>query len=162
VIGTCLPADKSSQQHCLVFSGWKPNSNMNKKTALRIMFFILGSLIILHVLILTGQIPYDKIWAGRLNSVEEMRTFETFSILLNAFMLVILVIKYMQLGKGERSKIVDILIWGFAAFFALNTVGNLFAKSIIELVLGSLVTLISAILCVIIVKKNKRKSQHGI
>ena len=63
---------------------------MSKKNALIIMFCILGALLILHTLIITEQIPYEKVWAGKLKSVEEMRLFETFSILLNVFILAIL------------------------------------------------------------------------
>ncbi len=128
---------------------------MSKKTALIIMFFILGAILIFHFLIYAQIIPYDQVWAGRLNSVEEMKSFETFSILLNVFMLIVLIIKYKQLERGKRNKVVDILIWLFVALFALNTLGNLFAKSMIELILGTLLTLISSILCFIIVKKPK-------
>ena len=128
---------------------------MSKKVALIIMFFILGTVVIFHFLIFTEQIPYDKVWAGKLNSVEEMKSFETFSILLNVFMLVVLFIKYKQLQREERNKVVDILIWVFVVFFVLNTLGNLFAQSMIELILGSLLTLISSILCFIIVKNRK-------
>lgn len=125
---------------------------MNKKTALIIMFFILGMVLIFHFLILTEQIPFDKVWAGRLSSVEEMRSFETFSILLNTFMLTVFYIKYRQLTKGIKNKVIDILIWIFAGFFALNTLGNLFSKSMTELVLGTFLTLTSSILCFVIVK----------
>ena len=104
-------------------------------------------------MILTEQIPYDKVWAGKLNSVEEMKSFETFSILLNVFMLTVLYMKYRQLEKEVKNKVIDILIWIFAGFFALNTVGNLFSKSMIELILGTFLTLTSAILCFVIVKK---------
>ena len=55
---------------------------MNKKVALIIMFFILGIVLIFHFLILTNQIPYEKVWAGKLNSIEEMKSFETISIIL--------------------------------------------------------------------------------
>ncbi|MCM4154243.1 hypothetical protein DHD05_21860 [Arenibacter sp. N53] len=135
---------------------------MSQKAALIIMFFILGIVLVFHLLIFTEQIPYDKVWAGKLNSVEEMKSFETFSILFNVFMLCVLIIKYKLLQRGKRNKIIDILIWIFAAFFALNTLGNLFAQSIIELILGTLVTMISAILCFIIVKKEKTKAQQGV
>jgi len=135
---------------------------MNKKVALIIMFFILGIVLIFHFLILTEQIPYDKVWAGKLNSVEEMKSFEIFSILLNVFMLIILSIKYKQLEKETKNKIVDILIWIFTAFFALNTIGNLFAKSMTELILGTFLTLTSSILCFVIVKKKKKKAQQGV
>lgn len=127
---------------------------MRKKTALIIMFFTLGIVLIFHFLIFTEQIPYDKVWAGKLNSVEEMKTFETFSILINIIMLTTLVIKYRLLEKEKRNKAIDILIWIFAAFFALNTLGNLFAQNIIELILGTFLTLSSSILCFIIVKKG--------
>lgn len=133
---------------------------MNKKIALIIMFFLLGMLLIFHFLILTEQIPYDKVWAGRLNSVEEMRNFETFSILLNAFILSVLYIKYLQLSKGIKNKVIDILIWIFAGFFALNTLGNLFSKSTTELIFGTLLTLTLSVLCFVIAKKEKTKAQQ--
>lgn len=135
---------------------------MNKKRALITMFFILGMVLIFHLLILTELIPYDKVWAGRLNSVEEMRVFESFSILLNAFMLTVLYMKYRHLAKGIKNKAIDILIWVFAGFFALNTVGNLFSKSMTELVLGTFLTLTSAILCFVIAKKEKAKVQQAV
>lgn len=126
---------------------------MKKKVALISMFFILGIVLIFHTLILTELIPYDIVWAGKLNSVEEMKSFETISILLNAFMLTVLYLKYRKLEQGTTSKVIDILIWIFAGFFVLNTVGNLFSKSMVELILGTLLTLTSAILCFVIVKK---------
>ncbi|MBU2906484.1 hypothetical protein KO529_16930 [Arenibacter algicola] len=131
---------------------------MNKRIALKIMFLLLGTLLIFHVLIFTEQIPYDKVWAGKLNSVEEMKAFEAFSILINLFMILILSIKYKLLESGKRNKVVDILIWIFVVFFALNTIGNMFAKSLIELILGGILTLVSSILCFIIVKKEKIKT----
>ena len=118
------------------------------------MFFLLGLLLIFHLLILTEQIPYDKVWAGRLDSVEEMRNYETFSILLNTFILSVLYIKYRQLSKGIKNKVIDFLIWIFAGFFALNTLGNLFSKSMTELIFGTLMTLTLSVLCFVIAKKE--------
>lgn len=127
---------------------------MSKKSALLIMFFILGTLLLFHVLIYTQVIPYDIVWAGKLKSVEEMKSFELVSILINGFILTVLGVKYKFLLKDKTNKLIDILIWLFVVFFTLNTVGNLFSKSILELVLGCFVTLISAILCYIIVRKD--------
>ena len=75
---------------------------MTKKVALKIMFLILGTLLIFHILIFTGQIPHDKVWASKLSSVEEMKSFEAFSILINIFMVVVLFIKYKLLGSGKK------------------------------------------------------------
>tara|TARA_B100000780_G_C21109305_1_gene448173 strand:+ start:438 stop:794 length:357 start_codon:yes stop_codon:yes gene_type:complete len=118
------------------------------------MFFILGTLLLFHVLIFTQVIPYDIVWAGKLKSVEEMKSFELVSILINGFILTVLGVKYKLLLQNKTNKLIDILIWLFVVFFTLNTVGNLFSKSILELVLGCFVTLISAILCYIIVRKD--------
>ena len=126
---------------------------MKKKVALLIMFFLLGALVIVHLLVLTQVIPYDQVWAGRINSVDEMRTFEVVSIGVNLFMLSILVVKYRLIREGKRKKVVDILIWIFAGFFLLNTIGNLFAESKIELIVGTALTLTSSMLCFIIAKK---------
>ena len=131
---------------------------MTKKVALWIMFFLLGLVLIFHFLIITELIPFDKVWAGNLKSVDEMRRFETFSILINTVMLIVLISKYRLLKRGKHNRIIDVLIWIFAALFALNTLGNLFSQSMIELILGTFLTLTSAILCVIIVRKEKSKS----
>ena len=132
---------------------------MNKKNSLITIFFILGMILIIHFLIFIELIPYDKVWAGKLNSVEEMKSFEAFSILLNIFILTILITKYKLLEKQKRNKTIDILIWVFAVFFALNTLGNLFAKSKVELILGTFLTLTLSILSVIIVKKENEKAK---
>lgn len=128
---------------------------MKKQTAIFIMFLILGVLLIFHLLILTRMIPYDQVWAGKLDSVEEMRKFESFAILINLAILITLVVKYRLLQAQKRNRFIDILIWGFATFFMLNTVGNLFTESIWELLLGGAVTMISAVLCVVIARKEK-------
>lgn len=129
---------------------------MKKKTALLIMFFLLGALVMVHLLILTAVIPYDQVWAGRINSVEEMRAFETVSILVIVFMLIILTVKYQHLRKGKSNKVIDVLIWVFAGYFLLNAIGNLFSESKLELIVGTILTLTSAALCFVIAKKKQR------
>ena len=131
---------------------------MKKQTALIHIISILSILILFHTLIVTGLIPYDQVWAGRLESVEEMRVFETTSIIIVLAMLVTFSIKYRQLQKRIDRKAINYLIWGFAASFFLNTLGNLTAKSMWELVLGTCVTAYATFLCIVIA--GKRKSSH--
>ena len=50
---------------------------MNIKLALIIMFSIHVIVLIFHFMIIANQIPYEKVWAGKLNSEEEMKSFET-------------------------------------------------------------------------------------
>ncbi len=126
---------------------------LRKKVALILMFVLLGVLLTFHAMVLNGVIPYDIVWAGKLKSYDEMIRFETVSILINSLMLFVFVVKYRLLRSGRSNKIIDIIIWIFALLFLLNTAGNLFSKSTLELVLGTALTLVSSVLSVVIVKK---------
>lgn len=127
---------------------------MSKKTALKTMLSILLILLVLHVLIILELIPYDKVWGGKLKSVGEMRTFESISILITIFMISVLILKYKLIKSNKTNRLIDTIIWGFVMFFSLNTIGNLFSEGNLELILGTLITLISATLCFIIVRKQ--------
>jgi hypothetical protein len=126
---------------------------MRKKTAVLIMLFLLGAVMVFHLLILTENIPFDKVWAGKLKTLEEMRIFETVSILINLLMITVLSIKYKNIQNNTNNKVIDLIIWIFVVLFALNTIGNLFSVSMAELILGTAVKLISTMLCFIIVRK---------
>lgn len=129
-----------------------------KKTALKIMIGLLLTILIFHLSILLEIIPYEAVWAGKLNSVEEMYVFETISILINVLLLIVLRVKFKNIKTSKSNKIIDVIIWAFVFLFALNTLGNLFAKSLIEQILGTVLTAVSAILCWIIVRKNNKQN----
>ena len=126
------------------------NEMKKKEIAIYILLTILAALLLLHALIFFEIIPFDKVWAGQLKTVEEMRTFELFSIVINAFMLSIIYIKLRFLKTNRSNRIIDYFIWLFALFFALNTIGNLFANSALELIVGSLTTFTVSLLCIYI------------
>jgi hypothetical protein len=126
---------------------------MSKKTALNIIFILLGGLLTFHLLIISQIIPYDQVWGGRLQSETEMIQFESFSIALNLFMLLIFGIQYRLLIKGKTNRIIRIMIYLFAAFFFLNTLGNLMAESKLEMILGGFLTAVAGVLCLLIARK---------
>lgn len=124
-----------------------------KKNALQVLFVILTIVLIFHLMVLLEIIPFEFVWAGKLQSVKEMRQFETVSIVLNTLMLSVFVVKYRLLRKGAKNRAIDLFIWGFIVLFILNTVGNLFAKNLLELIFGCLLTSFSALLCFMVVRK---------
>lgn len=128
---------------------------INKKTALKLMIAILAIVVIFHLCVLFEIISYEKVWAGKIDSLHEMRVFETISIILNMVLIASLFFKSKNIKNNISTKVVDIIIWVFVFLFALNTIGNLFAKSMIEQVLGTALTFVSSILCWIIVRKSK-------
>ena len=133
---------------------------ISKRIALKLMIGLLSIVLIFHLCVLFEIISYKIVWAGKLNSKEEMYVFEAVSILINFFLIIVLCIKFQNIKKSETNRIINIIIWVFVFLFALNTLGNLFAENLIEQILGTLLTFISATLCWIIVKKKNKRNAN--
>lgn len=115
--------------------------------------------LVFHVLILLQVIPYEITWGGRLKSLEEMYVFETISILVNTFFVYVLLQKGQFVKRLFAEKTLTILLWIFFTVFALNTIGNVFAKTTLEKVFA-FITLINAVFIWLINKKPQTIS-HG-
>ena len=135
---------------------------ISKRIALKLMIGLLSIVLIFHLCVLFEIISYKIVWAGKLNSKEEMYVFEAVSILINFFLIIVLCIKFQNIKKSETNRIINIIIWVFVFLFALNTLGNLFSESLIEQILGTLLTFISTALCWIIVKKKNKRNANNI
>ena len=133
---------------------------ISKIIALKLMIGLLSIVLIFHLCVLFEIISYKIVWAGKLNSKEEMYAFEAVSILINLFLITVLCVKFKNIKKSETNRIINIVLWVFVFLFALNTLGNLFSEKLIEQILGTLLTFISATSCWIIVKKNKRDANN--
>jgi hypothetical protein len=111
--------------------------------------------VIFHALIIIGIIPYEIVWAGKLKSVSEMYVFEIVSIIVNMLLLIVLLLKGNFLKHTINEKIINGILWVFVLVFGLNTIGNLFAKSLFEKAVFTPLTLILALLIWIILRKDK-------
>jgi hypothetical protein len=132
------------------------NKLLSQKKALNLMIALLIVVLLFHTLVLTGIIPYSIVWAGKISSVKEMRIFETVSIIINAFLIIILLLRSNYIQNRIPWRRLNVIIWVFIFLFGLNTIGNLFAKSKFELYLFTPLTFISAILCLrIVIEKEK-------
>lgn len=111
--------------------------------------------VLFHLLVLTGVIPFSGVWGGRLETVQDMYRFEAVSILINILVIFVLVQKRKNLLEGSPNKVINAVLWIFMGLFLLNTVGNLFAESVVEKVLATPLTLIISVLIYLINKKNE-------
>jgi hypothetical protein len=130
-------------------------AKISKPFALKTMLMILSVVILFHILILLQVIPYEIVWAGRLQSSKEMYVFETASIVINLIIIAALLLKGKYLRYQASERLLDAILWFFIIVFALNTVGNLMAKTSFEKVVFTPLTLISAILIWVIVRKQE-------
>lgn len=129
---------------------------MDLKKTTFVMLVIIGLVTIFHLLLILKIIPYDITWGGRLTNDSEMYMFEIISIFINLFLGLTLLIKGNYVRQLLPKKIVNIILWVFVVIFALNTVGNIFAKTNFEKYF-SILTLLSAIIIWRILKHNDPK-----
>ncbi|MFN0050523.1 MAG: hypothetical protein ACKVOU_15490 [Cytophagales bacterium] len=111
----------------------------------RIFLALVLSVIIFHIFIIIKIIPYNIAWGGRLTNDHEMYVFESISILINALLAWLLLMKGNIVEYKFPNKILNALLWIFFVLFILNTIGNIFARTLCEKLFSSL-TGISAIL----------------
>ena len=116
------------------------------KLAAGIVMALLSVIVVFHLLVLSGVIPYNIVWGGRLESAAQMYVLETVSLAVILAVILIVAIKGGYIKPFLPPKVVTILLWLLTALFALNTVGNLFAESTVETMLFTPITLISAVL----------------
>ncbi len=102
------------------------------KKILKTLIVIYSIIIVFHICILLKIIPYDITWGGRLQNDQEMYVFETTSIAINLFLIWILLMKGDFVKFKFPVKAIHIILWIFVVVFALNTVGNIFAKTLLE------------------------------
>lgn len=107
---------------------------------------ILLMVIVFHVLVLTGVVPFQMVWGGRLAGRQEMIVFETISILLNALMLLAVGLHTGLLRLSVNRKITTVALWLMVILFLVNTVGNLFSNNQTEKIIFTPLTLILGLL----------------
>jgi membrane protease YdiL (CAAX protease family) len=105
---------------------------MKYKTLINILIGLLIAVILFHLAVIVRVIPYAIAWGGRLQNDSEIYVFEAISILVNLFLGLIILMKGNYITSRLKDKTIDRILWIFLALFALNTVGNIFAKTNFE------------------------------
>jgi hypothetical protein len=114
--------------------------------SLRILGVFFTLILIFHVLILTGIIPFDIAWGGRLKTAEEMLLFETVSIVINLLMLFAVTSRIKLLKQSKEPGYLRVVFGIMTLLFFINTLGNLYAVTDLERLLFTPMTAISSIL----------------
>ena len=126
------------------------------KVAISLFLTLLSLVLIFHFLVILQIIPYTIVWAGKIENDAQMALFESISILINFILLTAILVKGNILRLKINRKIIQVILYLFVVIFALNTVGNLFAKMSLETYIFTPLTFISAFLCLrIALEKSK-------
>lgn len=133
-------------------------SKIPYKEAINTLLIILSMVCVFHLLVLTEIIPYNIVWAGKINNVGEMRIFEFFSLSINAVIILVISIKANYLKCNISVKILNNFIWIIFSLLSLNTLGNLFATTNFEKFVFTPMTFILAVLCLRIVIEKQEEN----
>ena len=126
----------------------------NNRTIEKPLVLLLSLIFVFHFLIVFGIIPYKNVWVGRLKSREELLKFESFSIILNAIFIAVVLVKANLINIKVPKKVINVLLWIMAIVFALNTIGNLFAIGSLEKYIATPVTFLLSIFCFILARNQ--------
>lgn len=122
--------------------------------AINSMLTLLSFVMLFHVFVLVQLIPFQIVWGSRLESVEQMRIFETISLLVNAFFILVISTKAGYSRLKVPAKLIYVLLWCMVILFLLNTLGNLFSNNLTEKVIFTPLTFISALFCFRILRER--------
>lgn len=109
------------------------------------LIVILSLVIFFHLLVLSGIVPYDIVWGGRLANRDQMIVFEIVSITINALMLATAFIEMGYWKLNVSKKILRIILWIMGVVFFVNTTGNILSLNDIETIIFTPLTFVLAI-----------------
>ncbi len=129
------------------------NHPLSSNTAIKILLGFFSIVTVFHLLILLKWIPYSVTWGGRLKNDEEMYVFEIISITIILALIWVILMKGKLINPILSEKTLNLILWISFILFVLNTIGNLFAKTVFEKGF-SILTLITSLLIWIVIKKK--------
>ncbi|MGD1894408.1 MAG: hypothetical protein ACFB15_27910 [Cyclobacteriaceae bacterium] len=114
------------------------------------LLIILGLLIIFHLLVIAGIIPYGIVWAGKINNRAQLLRMESISLVVLVLAILLVALRLEYLTFLNYPAIINGGVWGLFAFFLLNTLGNLTAKSPVEKYGFGALTLLMSLCCLVL------------
>lgn len=134
------------------------------KLAVILSLFLFGLFILFHLSIIIGivifnYVPLDLIWGSRLESKEQLLGLEILSLGIMTICLFTVLIKSKRIKSAVLTRVANVLIWVWFAFFVFNTATNLLAESAFEKYF-SIASFLLAVLCLRLALE-KRKASTG-
>ena len=107
---------------------------------------ILSAVVLFHVLVVSGIVPKTIVWGGRISDPAQVIRAEIVSIMILLVTAAIVAMRWRSLAQGAPNVVLAVGTWVLVGLFALNTVGNLFAKTLFERAVFTPLTLLLALL----------------
>ena len=119
---------------------------LSVRTAAAVALVVLGLFVLFHMLVIAGVVPSTVVWGGRLTERSQLVRAELMSVSLLILSAAVIFLNARSLASGDRGILLTVAIWAVVGLFALNTLGNIFAKTLFEKMAFTPVTLLLALL----------------
>lgn len=128
---------------------------MKRKTAINTLLILQLLTLLLHILALLQVVNFGSLWGGRLKNEQDMFAFESLSLLVVLFFILIILMKGDYIYPILSQKVLNVFLWFFFLIVCLTSVGFLLSTSIFEKFL-SLIPLLSCFMILRIVIKQRK------
>jgi hypothetical protein len=120
---------------------------------------ILGLTVLFHVAVLIAIIfldyaPVDYLWGGQLQTEEQLLQFELISLFISSLFFLLLLVRSHRIAAPRLMTVSKIAMWIMFMLFALNTVGNIMAKTDFEKYFAIITGLLAFLSLRIALEKN--------
>jgi hypothetical protein len=102
------------------------------KLALRIVLSILSLVLLFHLTVMVGIVPYKIVWGFKLHSINQMLVYEWITILITTIIFLVFLIKARLVKTFLPLAIVNFLLWIVFVFYSINTLLILTSGTSIE------------------------------
>ena len=122
--------------------------------------FILFHLAIIFGILFFDFVPLDFVWGGRMQTREQLLSFEVISLLIMSLCFLIVLIRSGKIKLPKMAGVIRIALWVLFLLFSLNTIGNILAKTTFEKFFA-VITLVLALLCLrLALEKNNDENSR--
>lgn len=105
---------------------------------------------LLHLLLLSGQLPKDLVWGGNAAADNKFYAAEMFALLLTLWFAFVVLAFAGKITTRLRFKFLRRWLWIMTIFFLMNTLGNLMADHHFEQWVLAPVTLLLSLFCFVL------------
>ena len=122
----------------------------------KVLFYVLISLTIFHIMVIIGIIPDNLVWGSRKLSAHKIMELEVFSLVISILIILISWFSVKNIEHGFIKAIQKIILILLGLYFSLNIVLNIISNNIVEKVIFIPVSILLASLYFILLKEKNR------
>jgi hypothetical protein len=126
--------------------GGKMKKILSAKAAGNIVAVVMSLFIIFNILIISGLIPYNRVWGGMIKDADAMIKFEVVTMLILSLFLTVILLQTHYTKPGLLRNIAGVFTWIIFGYLLLNTVLNLLSGVTVEKLVFTPITIILALL----------------